>query len=202
MSLKGLGRIVVALSGVLLITHVANVSVVSAGESEGSRWTAKRVMKLDVNGWYRASLENQSETRELVHAWLKIAGSAHMSDGHRLQAIKLAVKTRSNEAIEFCVEHLRLRIKVAASRGEPADELTRPCLWALRRMGWVAVPHLLSHLARVTLDEASLSDVGTVLEKICSRPVALGMLQGAIQQDRGAAFSMNARGVIAQLRKR
>ena len=120
--------------------------------------------------------------REAIVDGLCIVAKDDEREGEeRIYAIILMGKTKSDKAARFLFENISLWIAKRHFFLDDDELKQQPCFYALRTMGWQAVPHALEFIEENRTPK-ELELVARVLARVCRAKVAKAILETKLQE--------------------
>ncbi len=179
---------------ILMLLIVAGVAIVLVGTGRGEaaesggRWTQDRLVKEKWQSWQEALKSSSDEMKEIVRALGLIGLDEERNDGERVHAVLLMAEAGTDDAVDFCLAHITLWIKNIVFLNIGDREKQQACVFALKKMGWRAVPRILEFLKKERSKE-ELGYVAEVLERTCTKKIASAILEEELRVNRGISAS-------------
>jgi hypothetical protein len=176
----------VSLSVLIVALTVVVPSRLVAGKS-GDRLTADRVASFSRGEVLAMRKEMVTERDDVVTGLLRILGNSNKPDELRLAAVAVLGATATREALNYCIDHIDLKIVTESDEDDPDQDY--PCVRALISAGWQGVPLLLERGQRVGVSETHLRFCAHTLRRLCGISTARALLRDSQAHARDSAKS-------------
>ena len=129
----------------------------------------------------------------IAEGLIHVARDPARSNDDRIEAVVVLGETKNNSAVQFLLDNITLRIDPSLHTKDVDLLRRKPCVYALVKMGWAAIPYVMKQAERGEWNDASINAFADVfLDGIC-RHYAVPVVSVALSNSTGVARENLAR---------